>query len=560
MNPGYEGEQILYPGDEGFWDPDYYLPRFEMVQPKRGGRPIPFVLNPVQRILSAAVVRCYLERKWLAHVKPRKEGSSTLFTTIATQHTMHRFGCHALIVAQKDDVAAELARTAIRAYKTCSHPARPTQNSKLKRTLEFADRDSYLNIASVGEDDPGRGYTGIHCLVATEICKWGAVAGPDAWTSLLSTIPDPDPTSEEDAFVVAESTPRNHGDELQKLYERAREPDSPWLTCFQPWTIVPEYAAEPPLGWEAAERVADYAQTHYLSIEQAFWMQAVGLPKCNQSLERFQAEYPINEIECWALRGEKIFDLDRLRAMLKALDGGTNVTETVANEIRYEEREFGHTYVVACDPAGSFAKADMFAIVVLDLTTCSVVYEFLGHMNAYDCAVKLADLGYEYNRAEVYVEANGVGEAVLVPLVEMYPRTFWRTEDESNSRRTSAKDKKPGWSSNKKTKVEAVGITQELILDGSLTIPSHRILVQLSDYRGQWDKLKRERDANKGHFDLVAALCIACWAYVRKGSHRKIVRRPETPEQRVDRLWKKLQREAAGGAGGKPNSVYGDHR
>jgi hypothetical protein len=82
--------------------------------------------------------------------------------------------------------------------------------------------------------------------------------------------------------------------------------------------------------------------------------------------------------------------------------------------------------------------------------------------------------------------------------------------------------------------------------------------VQLSQYRGQWDKLKR--DQGGGHFDLVAALSIACWAYVKRGMDRKAIRRTETAEERTNRMWKKLEDMVRGGSSGGENTPFGNHR
>lgn len=554
------------PADGEFWDPAWFFPTYYKVQPRAGGRPVPFDLWDSQRLLASYVIRCYQERKWLVHVKPRKEGSSTFFTGVVTQHVLFREGVQALIVAQRDDVAKQLARSANRFYSNLPVSLRPRRMPGVKRTIECPDIDSVLSVASVGQDDPARGFTGLHALLATEICKWGKVErskgtvvrtvsdeenqgfeaeGAAAWTALLSNIP------EECGFVVAESTPLHNGDELHKVWESAG-PDSPWIKCFIPWTMIRHYAADPPPGWKLHSTLAKYAHTHQLNERQAFWMQSVGLPKCGQSLARFRSEYPISDVDCWELRGEKVFNHERIMEILRWLDKNTSFTEQTGEYQQWKEPNERHRYAIFCDPAGSWAKRDMFAIEVIDLDECAQVAEFHGYMDAWSAARYLAQLGEKWNRAIVYVEQNGVGEAVLNPLIRIYPRVYHRNVTEGGAQ--------PGWHSNKRTKVEAVATAQELLRDRSCTIRSHRLLRQMAAYRGQWDKLNRDRDAQGGHYDLVAAWCGACWAYDHETGGRRARESTENPEERITKAWNGLVDRLKGkGNEGGFDSPWGRH-
>ena len=78
-----ENSKLLLPHEEGFWDPEKYC-HINKIRSKSGAL-VPFQLWDHQRILAAAVRQCYEDRKWLVHVKPRQEGSSTFFTCVATQ-------------------------------------------------------------------------------------------------------------------------------------------------------------------------------------------------------------------------------------------------------------------------------------------------------------------------------------------------------------------------------------------------------------------------------------------------------------------------------------------
>lgn len=498
--------EYLRPADERFWDPEEFFPRHYKIRDLNSGRPVPFRLFKHQLLMAAAVKQCLRERKWLAVVKSRKQGSSVFFSGVATQQVGYRRGCHGSILAQREDVAKELAGACIQMHRSIPERVRPHKLPGLKRTLEFPAIGSKLDISSVHQDDPLRGSTGIQFLLATEICKWGDRAD-ETWTAALSNV------SDTDGFVIAESTPLYHDDPLQKLWKSADQPGSKWNKLFIPWTKVDYYAKDPPPGWEAISEVADYAHKYSLSLEQAFWMETVGLTRTRGRVDKFRAEYPINEIDCWLVTGECMFDSDRLMEMRDAIDNGTGLGDTVDEYVEWEKPWEegsdckGDRYAILVDPASSYAERDMFAVVVINLSKCTQAAEYFGHTTAHILAKKLCEMGSKYNNATMYIEANGVGEALLTVVQGMgYPNLFYRRDSTSGTR-------KPGWWNSKQKKSEAIARLQELIEDGSYKIRSTRSLSQLLNYRGQWDKLSNQRDVQGGHYDLVAAHCMAAWAF-----------------------------------------------
>jgi hypothetical protein len=221
-------------------------------------------------------------------------------------------------------------------------------------------------------------------------------------------------------------------------------------------------------------------------------------------------------VDCWLPGGDAVFSVDRLTAMLKALDGGTGVAADMSPYVENEQPEAKKRYLITIDPAGSFTERDKWALEVLNVSDCSQAAEFTGHSNAFVIAKLAADLGKKYNNATVYVEANGVGEAVLSHLISMgYPYIYFRPDGG-----------KPGVHASASFKAEAIGILQQLIADGSLKLFSHRLISQLLNYRNQWDGFGesrgRNRDSKGGHFDLVAALAIAAWAWRKEGGGVKV--------------------------------------
>ena len=512
----------------------------------------PFKLWDHQRLLAAAVMRAYAEKKWLVHIKPRQEGSSTFFTGLAYQHAAFRTGCQVAIIGHKKKTARSLAEIATRFWKSTPDSMKPNRRGRTLRTLEFPEIDSKLDVASVQDDEPLRGET-VQVALGTELSSWNENGGDEVWASILNAVP------ENGGFFIAESTPKHHGDQLHMLCMDSERPDSKWLKVFIPWTMVKEYQIPPPAKWTPNRTVREYWDEYpHLTEAQAFWLQTSGLPKCNRNIQKFRSEYPVNDLDCWEITGDAVYDQSILRAMIQDIDGGTGIMQETEPFVKYKDPDPEHKYIIFCDPASSWAERDMFGVVILDLSACEQVAEYLGHVSAYQMAQSLAEWGRAYNHATIYVEANGVGEAVLSHLVDNPNIAYRKVFRRKASRYGRSKQRIAGWWSSVKTKKEAEGFMQQLIEDESVTIHSLRSLRQLINYRGQWGS-RSSRDSLGGHYDLASAWAGAAWAYMQhRGSYWRAARRSRgsaSSEHAVRKLMSRLERKHLAGG----NTPWGNH-
>ena len=539
---------IIPPEHPDFWNPASFLPMLQIRTKSKGLQP--FKLWDHQMILAAAVQAAYAQQKWLVHIKPRQEGSSTFFTGVAFQHAAFRTGCQVAIIGHKKKNAKSLAEIANRFYKSCPASIRPRRHGKLQRTLEFPDIDSKLDVASVQDDEPLRGET-VQVVLGTELSSWQEEGGDEVWASVLNAVP------EDGGFFVAESTPKHHGDQLHMLCMASERPDSKWMKVFIPWTMIAEYSKAVPTGWKPSKIIQDYWDEYpMVTPQQAYWMQVSGLQKCNRNIEKFKQEYPINEYDCWAMTGDAVYDQSILRRWLQDLDGGTGLGIETDPWVQFEEPDPKDKYIIFVDPASSWSERDHYGVVILNISKCEQAAEYLGHMSAYQMAQKLGQWGRQYNEAMIYVEANGVGESVLSHLVDnpniSYRRVFHRTP----SRHSRSRSRTPGWWSSVKTKREAEGYMQQLIEDESVTIHSARSLRQLLTYRGQW--ADRSRDASGGHYDLATAWAGASWAYMNhRGSSWK--QKKKDPKILAAQAFRRLQSRIDGLGKPPKNTPWGSH-
>ena len=529
-----------------FWDPWQYL-QHQKVRTLRGDI-VPWQPWPHLRILSAAMVRAYREGKWLAHLKARREGSTAFFVGVGYQNAAHRQGCTTALIGYKRESALSMAKIAGRYYRHEPEAWRPVRRQGLKRLLAFDELESEVVVAAVKDDEPLRG-EGVQFGLANELSSWEGKKAEDAWVAIRSAIP------EDGGMLVADSTGRFAGDPMHGVWKEGAEPGSPWLRCFIPWTMNARYALDPVPGWQPHPLVTEYRQSHAISDAQAYWMHKVGLPKAQYKLAKFMAEYPFDDFEPFQVTGESMFDSILLLARRRQIDQGTHLLDELDEYEEFRAPDPQHHYVIAVDPSGSWSERDFFGVQVLDVTTFEQAAEFIGHKTAFSMARFLVELSQRYNNAVIYVEANGVGEAVLSHLVDSlgYPHVYFR-RDLGSAR------PKPGWWSNAGHKAQALGLAQEILNDGSLILHSTRTIDQVLGFRdGKWVV---KRDEQGGHFDLAIALFIGAWALIneigRTGRVRKS--REALAAESLDRFISTLDNLDPTSTGMSVLTPWGGHR
>ena len=486
-----------------FWNPAWFLPHLA-IRPKLGGT-VPFKLRSHQVKLAVAVQKCVAEGRWLVHLKARQEGATTFCAGVVMQHVMFREGITAGLIGnkgadKKNSGIKNMVEMCKRFWRSIPARQRPAMPAGLVNSLEFPDLDSSVVVEAARADDPFRGST-LQIMLADEIASWDNA--DDTWAAALNAVPD------EGALVMALSTPHHYGDAMHTVCQGAQRPGSKWLYVFTPWTQLAEYSLQAPRGWRPSPDVLQYATRYRLTEGQAYWMESVGLPKCNYKHEKFLAEYPPDDVSCWVRTGGEMFAAERLMEMLVEAQARA-ATRGPAEDIEvYHLPKPGHSYIVAADPASDDARRDQWGLVVLDATDCTVAVTFQGYSEHHRMARRIDEMSLRYNGARIYPERNGVGEAVISHL-KLRPDIFSRLHGEAPRAEDSEAPVKWGWTSTTGSKVTALSDLQEIIRDGTLDILCERLIKQLLGYRGAWE---RGRDSSGGHYDLVAAMSIAAWAY-----------------------------------------------
>jgi hypothetical protein len=199
---------------------------------------------------------------------------------------------------------------------------------------------------------------------------------------------------------------------FKNMYKAAKSLEIAWTPLFLPWSARPERTAE----W--------YAERCALA------MQTTG------SLDDVHQEYPATDTEALAARTldkripmpwiEQCFEEERSTS--------PSGKPTIDQLIVYRQPEVNKRYVIGGDPAEGNPTSDDSAMTVMDRETGEEVAVLHGKYQPAVFASHINKIGLYYNHADVLIERNNHGHAVILWLL-----------DHSPLRVLDGLDDRPGW-------------------------------------------------------------------------------------------------------------------
>lgn len=245
--------------------------------------------------------------------------------------------------------------------------------------------------------------------------------------ALLSELPfyeDPGKvlTGVEDAVPLSgelniEATPNGEDNLFFERWTQAREGKSPYKPFFFPWWWTEDYQI--PIGSEyslpedrgeltfTGEEV-ELIEKHHLIEAQIRWRRW----KIAEKGGLFWQEFPEDEVSCFITIGDPVFDQFILNNLAQNCYEGTRHPEGWVYWIAPEK---GKNYTIGVDtsagaPGGSYSAA---AVLDDDWRVCAT---FQARIEPHTFAELLKKMGTWYNMAELVVERNFTGYAVLSSL------------------------------------------------------------------------------------------------------------------------------------------------
>ena len=408
-------------------------------------RLVPLRLNPIQRKLERELSgRDYI-------LKPRQVGVSTLIEAIFYHDTRLTPNRRTVVIAH-DLESTERIFQMVQLFERRlpeSERARLSTRRSNRRELWWSETDSQFLVGTAGSWTFGRAQT-IDNVHASEFAFW---PNPEeTLASILEAVPA-------GGRVVIETTP--HGQNYAWDFWQKHAEGDPNLPRFKrhffPWWEDPTYRLpgilDPP---SPTEDELALRTEHGLDDAQIKWRRA----KRFDLGERFDQEYPEDPARCFLRSGRPAFGDEAIGW----LDSRPHLSGDEREAI-WEEPQANAVYVIGADPAEGLAESDASAAVVMHCpkeagVPMRVVARIRGQWPPDVFAAKLYTLSERYNRAELVVERNNHGHAVLLEL-ENLGGSVWK----DHKRGAEAQ---PGFSTSQASKVLLIDRLDKSLRERSL--------------------------------------------------------------------------------------------
>jgi hypothetical protein len=447
-------------------------------------RLVPLRLNPIQRKLEQELSgRDYI-------LKPRQVGVSTLIEAILYHDTRLNPNRHTVVIAHDLESTERIFQMVQRFERMLpdSERARLSTRRSNRRELWWSETDSQFIVGTAGSWTFGRAQT-VDNVHASEFAFW---PNPEeTLASILEAVPA-------GGRVVIETTP--HGQNYAwDFWQKHAEGDlnlPRFKRHFFPWWEDPTYRLEGVLDPPGlSEDELALRTEHGLDDAQIRWRRA----KRFDLGDRFDQEYPEDPARCFLRSGRPVFG-DEAVGWLESRPR----VQGDEREAIWEEPQPNAVYVVGADPAEGLSESDPSAAVVVRRpeeagVPMRMVARIRGQWPPDVFAAKLYTLSQRYNRAELVVERNNHGHAVLLEL-EYLRANVWT----DHRRGTEAQ---AGFLTNQASKVLLIDRLDKSLRERSLVVPCEATVAELRAYQ-------HLEDATLGapsgaHDDLVMALALA---------------------------------------------------
>jgi hypothetical protein len=268
-------------------------------------------------------------------------------------------------------------------------------------------------------------------------------------------------------ILLSRSNKETPNSPFKALFLSAWKKASAWKALFLPWFARPS-------------RTIDW----YLEQKQDF-LSRTG------SLDGLYEQYPASPEEALAPKSlNKRIPYEWLKRCYVPMDGELHTA--TPNLLLYRKPELMHTYVVSGDPAEGNPTSDDSSAHIFDAITLEEVGIMVGKFEPLMFATYLLTLSEFFNNAQIMVERNNHGHAVIATI----------REKEKEVLLMRGPDGKYGWQSTAKSKAHLYDEGTKLLKDGACTIHSNSTFMQLSNIEGSTLK------APEGDFDDEAVSCM----------------------------------------------------
>jgi hypothetical protein len=388
-------------------------------------------------------------------------------------------------------------------YYDAMTPPKPAIGAESRSEKTFPSLHSIFYVGTAGSRAFGRGDT-IRKALLSEASFYED--GEKIWNGCEDAVPI---TGE----LTAECSPNGEDNIFYERWVKAREGKSPYKPFFFPWWWSDDYRI--PKGSTLA-LPEDCGALSY-SVEEQNLVTANDLHEDQIRWRRwkiaekgglFFQEYPEDEVSCFITIGDPVFNSDLLTSLAqKCYEGELHATGGWKVFVPPED---GLRYTIGADSAAGSPTGSYSTAVVLN-DRWEVCATFQARLEPHPFAKMLKELGSWYNNAEIAIERNFTGYAVLEQLRD-YGNIYYQ-RDFTTGRVTTQK----GWWTNDQTRELLMTVTKEKL--PYLKIWDINLIRQLRSYR--YLKIKTKlKEESQTFDDLAIALMIACCVKKIEGGSR----------------------------------------
>ena len=373
-----------------------------------------------------------LKNRQVIILKARQLGLTWLMIGYALWMMLFRPGSGILVFSRRDDEAAELLDRLRGMHSRLPPFLQAEIETDNEHELTFINGSSAQSFPTTKHS--GRSYTATLAIIdEADFIPW-----------LSRLIVAVKPTIDAGGQIVLLSTANKDApdSEFKRILNRSLSGDGNYTPVFLPWSARPERTAE----WFARQK-ADYTP------------------------DDLAQEYPATIAEALAARSaDKRFAPQWLTKCTGTRQPLDSTPLPIVGLAVFQTPQPGHSYIVAADPAEGNPTSNPSPASVFDRQTWEQVAVLNGKWEPAPFANNLILLAKYYTNAEICWERNNHGHAVTVAIENAgYPYKY-----------ISPFDHKPGWLTNKQSKINAVDNTADALQNGSCTINDQATLAELA--------------------------------------------------------------------------------
>jgi len=372
------------------------------------------------------------------YVKPAQVGASSYFICDFLIDCITIPGTTAVIISYDEFITGRLLRKAKNFYDILLEriPSIPELEHKSTYEKTFKGVNSSFYISSARSFAMPRGEP-IHNLMLDEFAFWPVGAAGETFAATLQRVPLLPNTK-----VRILSTPNGEDNDFFEIYAAAKEGKAVGKSIFKhhfyTWFQHPEYSmahdspfALPGDGKPALENLDEDEVKLMIVLEQlgidseeAYdklrWRrykiaEMSSLRRSGETRLLFGQEFPEDEVSCFITIGDPVFDQYILNSLAAGCAGGERHPKGWTYWIPPDTTGKTH-YIIGADSSAGAPTGSYAAAAVLD-DHWQVCATFQARVEPNTFAAILKELGLWYNIAQIAIERNFTGYAVLAALV-----------------------------------------------------------------------------------------------------------------------------------------------